>query len=398
MDSRTTLQNLPPDQYLALQLILQCIHRLNTLDQRFDMLDRRLDVLDHGVREAMQEIRSVKDPVCNYQSGFTMEHSGGRDSTVDFQAGVNDLNAITSFGSSHDSQIMLQPAALHGTSSGVIGSLSGGTTGLLPYGARNSPMHSGGRDSIVDSQAGLNSLNAIPPSMSSHDPYLVPQSAPHELLSGVTGSVLEGTDGLLLNGARGFANNVTHQHSIYSEGFTASYDMEVTESSSEGVGARFDVYNVSIDLSLDVDGTSDPVREPAGQSAARQLGSVVQTGRAKVKVGRPKVKCPWDKCPKFISKDVLSRHINEVHEKKIVAGPFGNRSVWFSLETEKRRSEMHQIPVTLQANCGYIALHANMEIGAEKEMYGSLQACEFPIRPRCGTLELGRRSDVLVSI
>ncbi|KAG1799253.1 uncharacterized protein HD556DRAFT_1439661 [Suillus plorans] len=269
------------------------------------MLDRRLDVLDHGVREAMQEICSVKNPVCNYQSDFTMEHSGGRDGTVDSQAGVNDLNAITSPGSSHDSQIMLQPAAFHGTSSGVMGSLLGGTTGLLPHGACSSPMtvkHSGGHDSIVDSQAGLNSLDAIPPSISSHGPYIVPQPAPYEVSYGVTGSVPEGTEGLLLNGTRGFANNVTHQ------GFPASYEMDVTESSSEGA-----------DLSFDVDGTSDPVCEPAGQPAAQQLGSIVQTGRAKVKVGRPKVKCPWDKCPKFISKDGLSRHINEVHEKKIVA-------------------------------------------------------------------------------
>lgn len=86
------------------------------------MMDERFDMFDHGVREAMQEIRSVRDPVCNHQTGFTIEHSGGRDSTVDSQAGVNDLNPITSLGSSHDSQIMLQPAALHGTSSGVTGS------------------------------------------------------------------------------------------------------------------------------------------------------------------------------------------------------------------------------------------------------------------------------------
>ncbi|KAG1799265.1 uncharacterized protein HD556DRAFT_1439671 [Suillus plorans] len=311
MDTPTsTLQN-PPDQHLlTLQSILECILRLDMLNQRIDMLERRLDVSDHGVREAMQEIRSVKNVVCDYQSGFTMEHSGGRGGVVDSQAGVNDLTAVISPGSSHNSQIMLQPAALHGTSSGVMGSLSGGTTGPLRYGARSPPItvkHSGGRDGIVDSQAGLNSLNGIPPSISSHDPYLVPQPAPSYR---VTGSVPEGTEGLLLNGTCGFVNNdyVTHQHSIYSEDFTASYGMDATESSSEGVGARFD-------LSLDVDGTSDPVCE----SAAQQLGSVVQTGRTKVKVGRPRVKCPWDKCPKFISKDGLGRHINEVHEKKIVA-------------------------------------------------------------------------------
>ncbi|KAG2053248.1 hypothetical protein BDR06DRAFT_482419 [Suillus hirtellus] len=237
MDSHTTRQSLPPDQYLTLQLILQCIHRLNVLDQR-------LDVLDHGVREAMQEIRSVKDPVCNHQTGFTVEHSSGRDSTVDSQAGVNDLNPIRSLGSSRESQIMLQPAALHGTSSGVMESLLRGAIGSMPYGAHSSPMHSGGRDSIVNSKAGLNSLNAIPPSMSSHDPYLVPQRAPSY---GVTGSVPEGE---LLNGARGFANNVTHQHSIYSEGFPASYDMDVTESSSEGVGARFGEFVIIASFSL----------------------------------------------------------------------------------------------------------------------------------------------------
>lgn len=78
---------------------------------------------------------------------------------------------------------------------------------------------------------------------------------------------------------------------------------------------RRDVYNASLDLLLDVDGTSDPVCEPAAQ----QLGSVAQISQAKVKVKCPKVKCPWDKCPKFISKNDLTRHINEVHEKKIVA-------------------------------------------------------------------------------
>ncbi|KAG2053273.1 hypothetical protein BDR06DRAFT_1021637 [Suillus hirtellus] len=236
MDSRTSTLQHPPDQYLTLQSILECILRLEMLDQRIDMLERRLDVSYHDAREAMQEIRSVKNLVCNYQSDFTMEHSGGRGGTVDSQAGVNDLNAVTSPGSSHDSQIMLQPAASHGTSSGVIGSLSGGTTGLLPYGARSFPItvkHLGGRDSIVDSKAGLNSLNAIPPSISSHDPYLMPQPAPHEVSYGVTGLVPEGTEGLLLNGTHGFANNVTHQ------GFPASYYMDVTESSSAGAGARF---------------------------------------------------------------------------------------------------------------------------------------------------------------
>ncbi|KAG1784411.1 uncharacterized protein HD556DRAFT_1315102 [Suillus plorans] len=214
MDSCTST---PPDQYLTLQSILECILRLDMLDQRIDMLERRLDVSDHGMREAMQEIRSVKNLICNCQSGFTMEHSGGHDSTVDSQAGVNDLDAITSL---DDSQIMLQPAAFHGTSSGVIRSLSGGTTGPLRYGARSPPItvkHSGGRDGIVDSQAGLNSLNAC--------------------------TLVQG---------HGIGAMKVQKHSIYSEDFTASYGMDATESSSEGVGARFD-------LSLDVDGTSDPV-------------------------------------------------------------------------------------------------------------------------------------------
>ncbi|KAG2092798.1 uncharacterized protein F5147DRAFT_779541 [Suillus discolor] len=302
----------PPDQHLlTLQSILECILHLETADQRIDMLGRRLDMLDHGVREAMQEIRCIKNPICSYQSYFTMEHLGGCDSTVDSQAGVNNANATTSLGSSHDGQIMLQPAAFHGTSSGVIRSLSARTTDLLPHGAHSSPItvkHLGGRDRIINSQAGLNSLNAIQPSISWYDLYLMLQPAAHEVLYRVTRSVQEGTESLLLNGTHDFANNVTQQHSIYSEGFPVSYVMDVTESSSEGMGAHFD-------LLLDVNGTSDPVCEPAAQ----QLGSVVQTGRVKIKVGHPKVKCPWDKCPKFINKDGLSRHINEVHEKKIVA-------------------------------------------------------------------------------
>lgn len=52
--------------------------------------------------------------------------------------------------------------------------------------------NSGVCDSTVDSQAGLDSLNAIPPFVSSHDRYLVSQPASHETF-GVTGSLLEGT-------------------------------------------------------------------------------------------------------------------------------------------------------------------------------------------------------------
>ncbi|KAG2092786.1 uncharacterized protein F5147DRAFT_779530 [Suillus discolor] len=291
----------PDDQYrLTLLAIIEAILRLEKLDHRLDKLERRLDASDHSVRDAMQEIRSIKNLAGYHRLGLIMEHSGGRDGTVDSKAGVNDLNA-TSLGSWHDSQI----AASHGTSSGVIESLSGGTTGLLSYGARSSPItfkHVGGRDGIVGSQAQLNSLNAIPLFIPSHGPYLVPQPAPHEVSYGVTGSVSEDTEGLLLNGTLGFANNVTHL------GLPVSYDMDGIVDSQAGIN--------SLDAVLPSISSHDPYFVP--QPAPHEVGSVVQISQTKVKVNRPKVKCPRDKCPKFISEDGLTRHINEVHEKKVV--------------------------------------------------------------------------------
>ncbi|KAG2096356.1 uncharacterized protein F5147DRAFT_778405 [Suillus discolor] len=174
--------------------------------------------------------------------------------------------------------------------------------------------NSGGCFSTVDSRAGLNGLDAITPFKSSHDRCFVPQTT--------TGS----PQGLLPHSARSSADYVTQpQHSMYSAGFPTFCDPRVIKSSSEpeGVDVRFDLL---------LHGTSDPAYEPAAQpfqgfyfgehvpfsSSARpdaQLSvPVVQTNQAK-----DRVECTWDGCPALISKDSLTRHVEEVHEGKIKA-------------------------------------------------------------------------------
>lgn len=126
---------------------------------------------------------------------------------------------------------------------------------------------SGGRDSTVDSQAELNSLNVIAPFGPSHDRCFVPQFAPHGTSFGVTGSLSEGTGppqgkllylqpkflfkhllctGLLPHGARTSADYgpiVQHpltqpRYNMYSEACSAFYDPRVTASSLEGENHR----------------------------------------------------------------------------------------------------------------------------------------------------------------
>ncbi|KAG1799267.1 uncharacterized protein HD556DRAFT_1305508 [Suillus plorans] len=116
---------------------------------------------------------------------------------------------------------------------------------------------SDGCDSTIDSKAGLDTLNAILPSESSHDPCFGLQHAPHEASFGVVESSSEGTEGLLPHGARSCADYVTQpQHSMYSAGIPAFPDPRVMELSSDGVDARFD---------LPLHGASDSVHEPAAK-------------------------------------------------------------------------------------------------------------------------------------
>ncbi|KAG1897389.1 uncharacterized protein F5891DRAFT_1280132 [Suillus fuscotomentosus] len=161
---------------------------------------------------------------------------------------------------------------------------------------------SGGRDSTVDSQAELDSLNVIASFGPSHDRCLVPQFAPHGTSFGVTGSLSEGTgppQGLLPHGARTSADYgpiVQHpltqpRYNMYSEACSAFYDPRVTASSLE-------------DLSLC--GTLDSVYEPAAQ-----LSVPIQA--------KGKVKCTWHGCLALVKKDNLGRHVKEVHEGKIKA-------------------------------------------------------------------------------
>lgn len=89
-----------------------------------------------------QEIQEIHNLLINLldncQSDVTMENSGGFFSTVDSRAGLNGLDAITPFGSSHD-RCFVPQCAPHGTLFGVTRSLSEGMcTGLLPHGARSS--------------------------------------------------------------------------------------------------------------------------------------------------------------------------------------------------------------------------------------------------------------------
>lgn len=53
-------------------------------------------------------------------------------------------------------------------------------------------------DSTIGSQAGLDSLDAILPSVSAHDPCFVLQPAPHEASFGVMELLTENTNGKLL--------------------------------------------------------------------------------------------------------------------------------------------------------------------------------------------------------
>lgn len=115
--SKSTLQNSSssrleqkPDQD-SMRLILQlCLEHL--------------DKFDRCVHEEIQEIRSrFIDLLDSCQSDVTMANSGGCDSTVDSQTGLDGLNVVPPFVRSHDRCFMPQ----HRTSFGITGSLSEST-------------------------------------------------------------------------------------------------------------------------------------------------------------------------------------------------------------------------------------------------------------------------------
>lgn len=118
---------------------------------------------------------------------------------------------------------------------------------------------------------------------------------------------------------------------MYSEAFSAFRHggPRVTEASLEGTDPPLG-QNVSLDLS--VQGTSDSIYEPAAQpfqgiyfeehvpssSSARpdkQLSAPV----AQASQVKDKVKCTWNGCSALVNKDNLTRHVTEVHERKIKA-------------------------------------------------------------------------------
>jgi hypothetical protein len=164
------------------------------------------------------------------------------------------------------------------------------------------------------------------------------------------------------------------QHSMYpAEAFSAfRYSSpRVTETSLQGadppLGQLFQgqfaiirrftlsTYNISLDLSLQ--GTSDPIYEPAAQpfqgvyfeehvpssSSARpdkqRSAPVAQSSQVK-----DKVKCTWNGCSALVNKDNLTRHVKEVHERKIKAVCVGCGREF------KRPYQMHEH--IIQYRCG----------------------------------------------
>ncbi|KAG1775719.1 hypothetical protein EV702DRAFT_173531 [Suillus placidus] len=284
ISSRSTLQNpsstrleQAPDQYSTRLVLQSCLERLDKLDRR--------------VHKEIQEIRSLfTDFLDNYQSDVTMEDSGGCDSTVDSQAGLNGLNAILPFVSLHDRCSVPQPPA-HRTSFGVTGSLLEGTgprqsksavytafplnthcvrAGLFPHGARSS---------------------------ADYGPIVQP-SLPQP------------------------------QYSMYSEAFSTFHDPRVTESSLEGADPRL----VQRSQGLSLRGTCDSVYEPAAQpfqgiylrervpsSSSARPDEQLSIPVAQARQGKGKVRCTWYGCSTVINKDSLTRHVEEVHEGKIKA-------------------------------------------------------------------------------
>ncbi|KAG2335401.1 hypothetical protein BDR05DRAFT_1006852 [Suillus weaverae] len=265
MNSRSTLQNpsswwlgQAPDQH-SIRLILSCLERLDGLDRR--------------VHEEIQEIRTLfTDLLDNYQPDVIMEDSGGCDSTVDSQAGLNGLNALLPFVSLHDRCFVPQPPA-HRTSLGVIGSLLEGT------GPRQSLFLHGARSSA------------------DYGPIVQP-SLPQP------------------------------QHSMYSEAFSTFHDPRVTEPLLEGEDPRL----VQRSQGLSLRGTCDSVYEPAAHpsqsiyfeervpsSSSARPDEHLSIPVAQARQGKGKVRCTWYGCSTVINKDSLTRHVEEVHEGKIKA-------------------------------------------------------------------------------
>ncbi|KAG2112734.1 hypothetical protein BD769DRAFT_1689703 [Suillus cothurnatus] len=190
---------------------------------------------------------------------------------------------------------------------------------------------SGRYNSTINSQAGLDRLNAIQPSISSHDRCFVPQPAPHRTSYGVMGSLSQGTGlpqgRLLRSGSADYMPTaqpslVRPQHNMYCEKFSAFYDPRVM---AEGTDPHLSRLLQALDSSLC--GTSDPVHEP-GVQPFQGIEHVPSSPLAKPDEQLPvptvqfsqvkdKVKCLRHGCSALVNKDNLPRHIAEVHERKI---------------------------------------------------------------------------------
>lgn len=113
--------------------------------------------------------------------------------------------------------------------------------------------NSGGCDSTVDSQTGLDGLNVIPPFVCSHDRCFMPHPVSHKTSFGITGSLLEGTGpsqcgsavcaGILPRSSAEYGpaaqpSLTWPQHSMCPEALSAFRDPRVAEPLSEGANRQ----------------------------------------------------------------------------------------------------------------------------------------------------------------
>ncbi|KAG1763378.1 hypothetical protein EDD22DRAFT_952371 [Suillus occidentalis] len=200
--------------------------------------------------------------------------------------------------------------------------------------------NSGGCDSTVDSKTELDELNLVPPFVYSHDRCFMPHPVSHKILSGITGSLSEGTGpsqsnsavcaGLLPSSSAEYGPTAQPsltrpQHSMYPKTLSAFRDPHVPEPLSEGA-------NRQPLQDLSVRGTADSVYEPeptvqasqgiyfeeyAPSSSSARPDEQLSGPVAQVRQIKDKIKCPRYGCSAFVKKNGLTRHINEVHEGKI---------------------------------------------------------------------------------
>ncbi|KAG2107949.1 uncharacterized protein F5147DRAFT_653049 [Suillus discolor] len=252
--SRSTLQNPSSLWSLAGQAPDQHSTRLQCCLQRLDGLGQRMPKEIQEIEEIHSLIMDILNN--NHWSDATIENLGRYDSTIDCQAGLYGLDAISTpfVVSSHNRYLVSQPA-LHGTF-GVPGSLSE-STGLLSHSAPSLADYATQAQHSIYSEAFL-----------FYDPR-------------VTESSLADVDTPIELSLRG-TSDTAYEHDVQS--FQGIHSKEhVTLNSS-------------------------------GRPNAQQSIPVVQASQAK-----GKIKCIRSGCTTLLTKGSLNRHVREVHEGKIRA-------------------------------------------------------------------------------